>query len=282
MITLVHASDVHFGKPFRPAAAEAFLDAVGRIRPDAVVVSGDFTQRAKVHEYEQAAAFLARLAPLPVVVTPGNHDVPLYRVFERLFAPHRNYRRYIHDDLDTITRIAGATLVSLDSSAPHAAIVNGRLDRRQLAFAREAFDASPASDARIIVTHHNLAPAPDYDGGPSMRGAGRVLAAFAEMGVDLVLSGHLHRAYVSRAHDVVPRNELAADVVIVQSGTTTSSRGRVRERADNSFNLLRVDDRSIEVTRYLRRQRAHDFEPCAVQRMPRPGVGRLERPVHHE
>lgn len=282
MTTLVHASDVHFGKPFRPAAAEAFLEAVERLRPDAVVVSGDFTQRAKVHEFEQAAAFLARLAPLPVVVTPGNHDVPLYRVFERLSAPHRNYRRYICDELDTVTRIAGATFVALDSSEPYRAIVNGHLSRRQMDFARETFRASPEDDLRIVVTHHNLAPAPDYDRGPAVRGAGRALRAFAEMGVELVLSGHLHRAYLTNAYDVLPKSELAAEVVIVHSGTTTSSRGRVRERAENSFNLIQVHARSVEVTRYMRFFDTGDFEPFAFHRVPRPGAGRLEMPVHHE
>ena len=62
-----------------------------------------------------------------MVVTPGNHDVPLYRVWERVFAPLRNYREFISPELDTVTKINGATVVSLNTTAPHRAIVNGRL-----------------------------------------------------------------------------------------------------------------------------------------------------------
>ena len=276
MITLVHASDVHFGEPFRPSAAEAFIAAVNRIAPDAIVISGDFTQRAKVHEYEAAAAFLKRLPDLPLVVTPGNHDVPVYRVFERLVASRRNYRRYINDELDTVTRIAGATVVSLDSTSPYTAIVNGRIRPSQLDFARAAFAASPEGDVRIVVAHHNLARAPDYDGDAAVPRAGHILKAFSEMGVELVLGGHLHRAYVSDALDVVPKEEIDVGVVIVQSGTTTSSRGRARERGDNSFNLLRVGEASIEVVRFMRFQDKGDFEPFVVHRLPRPGLTRLE------
>jgi len=276
MITLVHASDVHFGEPFRPSAAEAFLAAVNRLAPDAIVISGDFTQRAKVHEYEAAASFLKRLPDLPLVVTPGNHDVPVFRVFERLVASRRNYRRYINDELDTVTRIAGATLVSLDSTSPYTAVVNGRIRTSQLDFARAAFAASPEGDVHIVVAHHNLARAPDYDGDVAVPRAGRILKAFSEMGVELVLGGHLHRAYVSDALDVVPKEELDVGVVIVQSGTTTSSRGRARERGDNSFNLLRIGEASIEVVRFMRFEDRGDFEPFVVQRVPRPGLRRLE------
>lgn len=275
MITLVHASDVHFGKPFRPSAAEAFLAAVERLSPDAIVISGDFTQRAKVHEYQAAAAFLERLPDLPIVVTPGNHDVPVYRVFERLVASRRNYRRYISDELDTVTRIAGATLVSLDSTSPYTAIVNGRLRTDQLEFARSAFAASPAGDVKIVVVHHNLAPAPDYDGDDAVPRARRILKAFAEMGVEVVLGGHLHRGYVSDALDVVPRDELDVGIVLVQSGTTTSSRGRARERGDNSFNLLRIGDDSIDVVRFVRSADRGDFLPFARHLLPRPGAGHL-------
>ena len=276
MITLVHASDVHFGEPFRPAAAEAFLAAVNRLAPDAIVISGDFTQRAKVREYEAAAAFLKRLPALPLVVTPGNHDVPVYRVFERLVASRRNYRRYISDELDTVTRIAGATIVSLDSTSPYTAVVNGRLRAAQLDFARAAFAASPEGDVRILVAHHNFARAPDYDGDAALPRSAALLKAFSGMGVELVLGGHLHRGYVSDALDVVPRDEIEVGVVIVQSGTTTSSRGRARERGDNSFNLLQIDETSVRITRYLRVGDRGDFEPSGLQVVPRPGTGPLE------
>ena len=80
MLTIVHGSDLHFGRHFRPGVAEAFLVAVHDAEPDLIVISGDLTQRAKVREYRAARTFLAEFPDVPLVVTPGNHDVPLYRV----------------------------------------------------------------------------------------------------------------------------------------------------------------------------------------------------------
>lgn len=269
MITLVHASDVHFGAPHDPRAADAFLRAAHDANPDAVVVSGDFTQRAKVREYEEAAAFLDKLPAVPTVVTPGNHDIPLYRVWERMFAPFRNYREFISDELDTITRIDGCTLVSLNSAEPHTAIVNGSLSGRQLEFARAAFDASPESDLRILVAHHQLAPPPDYEGGQPMPHARRHLRELERMNLDLVLGGHLHRAYIGNSLDVIAGEERRHPVVIVQSGTTSSSRGRARERLRCSFNILRVDSSTIEVAHRHYDQGADSFRPTGVHIFPR-------------
>ena len=276
MIDLVHASDIHFGKPFRPAAAEAFVEAAHRLEPDAVVLSGDFTQRAKIHEYEAAAEYLKRLPDVPTVVTPGNHDVPVYRVFERLFAPHRNYRRYISDELDTVTRIPGATIVSLDSTAPHTAIVNGRIRPRQVEFARVAFEAAPSEDARIVVAHHHFAPAPDYEGDRSMPGARDVLEALTEMGVELILGGHLHRAYIGNSLDVHPGRRRDQGITIVQSGTTTSGRGRAREQEKNSFNRVRIGARVVEITHYMLFEQTGRFEPFSVHAFPRRRQGWFE------
>ena len=112
MTTLLHLSDLHFGKPFLPDVAEAVLRQSGELKPDVVVVSGDFTQRARAEQFRRAAEFIAQL-DAPVVVTPGNHDVPFYRFWERFLTPYNNYRRYISRDLNTVTETAGLVIVRL-------------------------------------------------------------------------------------------------------------------------------------------------------------------------
>jgi 3',5'-cyclic AMP phosphodiesterase CpdA len=266
-LTIVHGSDLHFGAPHDASAAEQFLEIIRQVGPDLVVLSGDFTQRAKVREYEAARTWLDQLASFPVVVTPGNHDVPLYRVFERLFDPFRNYRRYIAEELDSVTRVPGATLVALNTAAPRRAIVNGRLDRDQLAFARDAFGETPPDDARIIVTHHHLAPAPDYEGDRPLPHARKILDAFQAMGVDLALGGHLHRAYIGNSLDVYAGAHRDRGIVIVQSGTTTSHRGRAREREKNSFNVIRTTPVAFEITHWMRFEGG--FRPFSEHRYPR-------------
>lgn len=269
MLAIVHGSDLHFGRFHDGEAAEAFLRAAAAAAPGLIVLSGDLTQRAKIREYEAARAYLKRLPGVPTVLTPGNHDVPLYRILERWGAPYRNYRRYIQAELDTVTRVPGATVVALNSTAPWRAIVNGRIRPRQIEFARRSFEAAPRGDFRILVMHHHLASAPDYERDQPLPGAPEILVALEGMGVDLVLGGHLHRAYVASARDASPKGGRGPGTLVVQCGTTTSRRGRARERGENSFNLIRVGRGSLEVTRYLHFREEGAFAPVSRYAFPR-------------
>lgn len=269
MITVVHASDLHFGEPYRPDAGDAFLEAARAASPDLVVLSGDLTQRAKIREYRQARAFLERLPDVPRVVTPGNHDVPLYRVWERIFYPYRNYKKYISSELDTVTRIDGLVVVALNSTAPRRAIVNGRIRDRQLAFAARAFQESDPDAARLLVSHHHLAPAPDYEGGTFLPRAPEILDNLNRMGVEMILGGHLHRAYIGNSLDVYPGQDVEHGIVVVQSGTTTSHRGRARESAKNSFNVIRLMEDHLEITHYMYFDDRGSFAPFSMHAFPR-------------
>jgi 3',5'-cyclic AMP phosphodiesterase CpdA len=275
MITILHGSDLHFGKAFDPEVAEVFRNTVREATPDLLVLSGDFTQRAKVREYRQAQEYLASLPDIPLVVTPGNHDVPLYRAWERLFTPLRNYREYISHELDTVTTIGGAVVVSLDTTAPHRAIVNGHLRDRQLLFAAEAFRGAPPEAVKILVGHHHLAPAPDYESDQVLSGYQRCLDAFEGMGVDLILGGHLHRSYVADSRDIRPENPGWRGIVIAHTGTTTSRRGRARERNKNSLNLIGIFGDRIEITHHLYHPESSSFLPSASHTFPRKPLGFL-------
>ncbi len=272
MLTIVHGSDVHFGPPYVPAAGEAFLRSVEELDPDVIVLSGDFTQRAKREQYAAARAYIERLPPKPLIVTPGNHDVPLYRVFERIFAPYRNYREYISPDLDSVLRLDRATFVVLNSTAPLRAITNGRIRSRQLDMAEEAFNNTPPDHARIVVAHHHFAPAPDYEGGQVMPKARRALDRFTALKVDLILGGHLHRAYIGNSQDVYAGIDRTHGIIIAQSGTTTSRRGRARERERNSFNLVRIGEDVIRITQYMFFDDVDGFAPVSRHIYPRPGT----------
>jgi 3',5'-cyclic AMP phosphodiesterase CpdA len=271
MLTMLHISDLHFGKPYVEAVGEAVVRAAHEMAIDVIVASGDFTQRAKEREYAAARAFLDRLPRLPLVVVPGNHDVPLYRVFERIFAPHRLYRQYISNELDTVHRLENAVIVALDSTAPLRAVTNGRITTRQLEFCARAFAEAPPGSARIVVTHHHLAPAPDYEGGQVMPRAKRAMDCFSELGVEMVLGGHLHRAYIGNSLDVYPGADREHGIIIVQSGTTTSRRGRAREREKNTLNLVRVGEDRVRITHFMYFDELLGFAPISRHVFPRPG-----------
>lgn len=264
---ILHGSDLQIGKPYLPAVAAAFLALAREVGPDLVVVAGDLTQRAKATEYREARSFLDALSPLPVVVTPGNHDVPLFRVWERILAPYRNWKRFIRPDLDTVLRLPAAVVVALNSSSPRRAIVGGRIHGHQLDFARRAFAEAETGVARIVVTHHHFVPTPDGLGGRPLPGAQATLAALEAMDVDLVLGGHVHRTHLTSSRDLVEGE--GPGIPLVACGTTASTRGRGPERDVNSCNLVRLGAGVVEVE-------VHRFDPAAGAFVPREAL-RLSR-----
>jgi 3',5'-cyclic AMP phosphodiesterase CpdA len=263
LLTLLHVSDLHFGPPYHPDAGEAVQRFAAELQPDVIVASGDFTQRAREEQFREAREYLDRLPRVPLVVVPGNHDVPLYRAAARIFSPYTLYRRYISEELDTVTDVPGARIVALNSTAPLRAVVNGRIHRWQLELAARAFESTPPGTHRIVVAHHHFAPPPDWEGGDVMPRAKRALDAFTAMRVDIILGGHLHRSYIGNSLDVYAGADREHGIVIAQSGTSTSRRGRAREREKNTFNLLKLDGRAVEVTHYMFFDDAGDFVPTS-------------------
>jgi len=269
-LTILHASDIQFGKPYRKAAGEAFVAFAHELDADLIVVAGDLTQRAKAAEYAGVRELLGKLPDVPLVVTPGNHDVPLYRFWERAFAPYLNWTRAWGDDLDTVTRVGGATVVALNSSAPRRAIVAGRVDGHQVDFARRCFAEAPEADARLLVIHHHFVPTPDHEGGRVLNGGARLLAAFEEMGVDLILGGHVHQTHMTTSRRLVPG--VGAGIPLVACGTTASRRGWGPEAGENTLNAVYITDGEISVATHQFEADAHVFLPLKTTTFPRPGV----------
>ncbi len=266
MPTLLHISDLHFGEPFLAEVAEAVVAHSQELGPDVVVVSGDLTQRARAAQFRQAAEYLRRFEP-PVVVTPGNHDVPFYRIWERFLAPYRNYRRYISEELDSVTEVTGLRIVALNSSR-RLTLTNGRIRRSQLDFASRAFEDADGSLVRIVVTHHHLAPPPGFQRGNVMPFARRALKRFTHLKTDLILAGHMHRSYIGSSLDFFPGDLGRRGIVIVQCGTTTSRRGRGVERERNTLNVIRVGDGTIRVAHHAWNKRLARFMPISEHLFP--------------
>lgn len=271
MLTLLHVSDLHFGPHFVPRAADALLRAAIELGPDIVVISGDLTQRAKRRQFEEARAYLDKLPRVPTVVVPGNHDVPVYRIIERIFRPHALYKQYISTQLDAVLYHDLAVIVALDSTSPLRTITNGRIRQWQLDFCARAFERAAPGAARVVVAHHHFAPAPDYVKSRTLSGSKHALDWFKELNVDLILGGHLHRAYIGSSLDLYPGQDRDRGIIIVQSGTTTSRRGRAREREKNTFNLIRIGDQVIRVTHYMYFDEPDAFAPASRHIFPRPG-----------
>lgn len=261
LLTLLHISDLHFGPPYIEKIGESALRAATLLHPDAIVVSGDLTQRAKREQFEAAKQYMERLPKVPRLVIPGNHDVPLYRFYERMMDPHGLYKEIISPELNPVMKLEGATIAGLDSTAPHTAISNGRIYRSQLDHCEQVFRHAAETDIRIVVAHHHFAPAPDYLRDSIMPKAKRAMERFSDLNVEMILGGHLHRAYVGNSLDFYPGKHRNRGIIIVQSGTTTSRRGRGREAEKNSLNLIEVRPQSITVSHHMYFHESDSFEP---------------------
>jgi 3',5'-cyclic AMP phosphodiesterase CpdA len=256
---IVHLSDLHFG-----AHDERLVEAVewqaDRLEPDLVVISGDFTQRARTEQFRQACEFLERLREGGHVVlgVPGNHDVPLYDVLRRFFSPLARYRRFIDDTLCPFIELPGVAVLGVNT-ARSLTFKDGRLNREQVEFIREAFSRTSAETMRILVTHHPLLAL--RIGEEVERAIGRqelALDAVEESGVDMLLAGHNHHASSHDAGDLVTR---AGGVLVVQAGTATSTRVREQEQ---SFNTIDIADGSVTIT--VHAWKSGDFKASDAQR----------------
>ena len=238
MATLAHLSDVHFGAhdPRVVAAVEEFLLAR---RPDLVVVSGDFTQRARVAQYREACEFLDRLEQggLATLGVPGNHDVPLYDIVRRFARPLHRYRKYIDGDLCPWFENDELAVLGINT-ARSLTFKDGRVSHAQMDLIRARFREVPEGKTRILVTHHPLFAMPIGEGEGLTKSVGRhegALHAVADAGVQIVLAGHFHRSFSRSAREMV---EKAGRELVIQAGTATST--RVRGDETQSFNWIEV------------------------------------------
>jgi 3',5'-cyclic AMP phosphodiesterase CpdA len=261
MRTIAHLSDLHFGR-HDDAVVEGVARLVDMACPSLVVISGDLTQRARTHEFEQARAFLQRLQA-PVLVVPGNHDVPLFNVASRWFRPLTKYRRHISDDLQPSYVDDEIAVVGINT-ARSLTWKNGRINERQIIRCCERLVEAPASALRIVVTHHPF-DLPDPTSREALVGrAMMAMAKFGECGVDVILSGHLHLRHAgsSATRYAVPGNP----VLVIQAGTATSTRQR-GER--NSVNILRVEAAKVSVDWFGWNEVQGSFELDQVDQFPR-------------
>ncbi|MEM6457567.1 MAG: metallophosphoesterase family protein [Acidobacteriota bacterium] len=272
MRTLLHISDVHFGPYHQPDRAAAIETLVRARRPDLVVISGDLTQRAKRRQFDEARAFVDRLQAeaLPVLAVPGNHDVPLYRVWERVFAPYGMYRARFDATLEPEFEDDALLAIGLNTAYGWT-LKDGRLRRRRLRALRDRLARANAGKLKIIVAHHPLVPAPRYDTQRVVYNAHEAATVFADAGVDLVLSGHLHQTFVTSTEAYYPSGR--APVLLVNTGTTTSSRGRGVEHRRNTCNWLRLDAQTVDITQLGWDDDAADFVPWSRQLHPRQTAG---------
>jgi 3',5'-cyclic AMP phosphodiesterase CpdA len=235
MRTIVHTSDLHFPR-VDPQVISALASWINGLSPDLVVVSGDLTQRARRSQFVEAAAFLKLIRP-PLLVVPGNHDVPMFNVPARVLTPFDGYREHIADDLEPIFDDPEMLVVGLNSVRTVLFSDEGRLNVSQADRAAERLRLAAPGAMKIVVTHHPF-DVPKGARQDKMIGRSRMaMERLAAAGTDIFLAGHLH---ISHVGGTATRYKIAGhSALLVQAGTMST-----RHRGEpNSFNVIHINDR---------------------------------------
>jgi 3',5'-cyclic AMP phosphodiesterase CpdA len=249
MRKIAHLSDLHFGTE-RKEIVEGLVKDLQTVQPDVIVISGDLTQRARTRQFKNAQVFLQRLEP-PVVIVPGNHDIPLFDLFRRFLMPLTRYQKYITEDLSPVY-LDDEILVYGVNSARSLTWKEGRISVEQMQEMHKALCEVPDSVFKIVVTHHPFIPPPEDEGIRLVGRSKKVLQIVAECGIDLLLAGHLHHGYSGDIRPYYP--ETKNSIIVAQAGTAVSRRTR---KKPNVYNLLTVDPLHMTIT--IREWNGHRF-----------------------
>jgi 3',5'-cyclic AMP phosphodiesterase CpdA len=252
MTTVFHVSDLHFGWPAVPEQIDAIEQIIQAEKFDVVAISGDLSQRARSGEFQRAAVFIRDAKKVSRVITiPGNHDVAWWRAplgFSEKSRVYENYRRFIDRNLEPTLHVPGATFVGINTA--HGVTkrtltwnlrdisIIGDIHKKQLDKAAELFAKAAPRDARVIVMHHNPVRG-ELSQRHGLKNTQKILGAFAEMGVDLVLCGHDHQESVHYIEHT-------------RKGTVISTAGTVSNRSrggrPSSVNVINLTSDTTEVT----------------------------------
>lgn len=233
---LFHISDLHFGLEDRDALAW-FRECVRREQPDAVLITGNLTMRARSREFAAACDWIMSL-DLPVTVEVGNHDLPYFNPVARFLHPYRRIRRIealVERELD-FRNLAVVPLKTTARAQWRLDWSKGWVTRKALARTLAAIDALPRGTQILVTAHHPLTEA-GTKGRALTRGGGAALAALADRGVAAVLTGHVHDAF-----DLIADTP-AGPIRMIGAGTLSR---RIRSTPP-SFNELRISGGEISV-----------------------------------
>jgi 3',5'-cyclic AMP phosphodiesterase CpdA len=268
-LSIFHCSDLHFGAPAVPEQYEAMEALIAERRYDVVAISGDLTQRARSGEFQRARAFIKHAERYSkVICVPGNHDVQWWKAplgigdDRELLA---NYRRYISEELEPVLHVPGATIAGLNTS--HGVTrqtltwnlrdisIIGIVRRAQVERLRRIFSEAGPADARVVVMHHNPIKG-ELSQRHGLKNTKRILGAFAEMAVDLVLCGHDHQEAI---HYI---EHTKKGTVISTAGTVSN---RMRGGRPSSVNSILISPEKIEVSTLVWSSAHSAFVPGPVK-----------------
>jgi 3',5'-cyclic AMP phosphodiesterase CpdA len=234
MTVLLHISDTHFGTEEPPVVA-ALQQLVREQRPDAVILSGDITQRARSAQFAAARAFCDALQVPHLLTLPGNHDIPLFNVAARIFSPYGGYKAAFGSNLEPELEFGDVLVIGVNTTRPERH-KDGVVSPAQVNRVVKRLHGARREQLRVVVTHQPACVMRPEDAENRLHGGEMAIQAWARAGADLVLGGHIHLPYVSDACSIADA-DTPRPLYCVQAGTALSH--RVRHGSPNSVNMIR-------------------------------------------
>lgn len=239
---ILHLSDPHFGTE-QPELVSALRQLCLQLQPEAVVVSGDLTQRARKKQFAAAKGFLESLG-CPYLVVPGNHDIPLFNLTRRVLDPFYRFEQFF-GVLEPVLETAHFYMVGVNSIVPHHH-TKGRISLKQIQRVAELLKHAPADKCKVVVTHQPFMVNPNDD--KAAQDIPRLMLPavhrWADQGLKALLHGHLHESAVYDLNQYYMLGE-AHPVLDIHAGTALSR--RLRHGLPNAVNVIAPD---LTVLRY--------------------------------
>jgi 3',5'-cyclic AMP phosphodiesterase CpdA len=261
-VRLLHISDLHAGSVEETVVEGRLGPLVEQLAPELIAVTGDLAHRGRRREHERAAEFLRGFGT-PLLVIPGNHDIP-YAFPARFTRPWAEFERQ-WGTVEPVSRSEGLLVVGLNSVRPwrHQ---SGRIRDEQIARTAQLLATAPEGALRVVALHHHLIGAPWRSRKRPVANRSKVLAGLVDAGAELVLGGHIHQAAVSERHEFeIERNGLRGVTVSVAPGLgqpRPNRRGEAR-----GLHVYEASDDTLLVQTYVWRE--DDWGLTATRRFPR-------------
>ena len=221
---IVQLSDIHIGSQFQDSVFEKVIEEVNGLNPDTILITGDLTNEGLLKEYEKCKVLISKLDCKKIISISGNHDYRNsgYLAFKKFF-PFESINELGND----------VVIITIGTARPDRN--EGEVGYRQNLWMERTMKKYQ-DKVKILAMHHHLVGIPDTGSDRvTVIDAGDVLRTILDANVDLVLCGHKHRPWIWTFKDLS----------IVNAGTASSD--RVRGLFENSYNIITIENKKIQV-----------------------------------
>jgi len=239
MTSIIQFADIHFGVEDQEAMG-CVKASIEKLEPDIIVICGDITQNGSDEEFKAARDWIQTLNG-PKLITPGNHDTPMYGLIERFTRPFAKYKKWIEPLSVPHFTNEDVTILTYNSARGWQFGFDWSLGAVNLSDLTELTDKMKKlsqGGVEMIMAHHpmiypELSPLQKLT-----KNGSETLKYLSQRNVDVVLTGHVHVPFA------IERQPNETEIMSIGAGTLS----RRRRNKPASFNHIKVDQETVKVS----------------------------------